>query len=485
METGKRKPHLNETTFQDLLHITPIPIAIHAKGIVVYANTYAATLMGASTPQQLIGKPILQFIHPDFVEIVKERVAEILSNGKPYTDIIHEKLIRLSGEVIDVEITSLRTEFNGKTAILLTLRNITEMTLVEQQLWKSNHALQAVIQSSPQAIYVVDTAGKVQIWNTAAERIFGWTESEVIGKMLPIAQKDKQPEFNKLMRQLSSGKSFTKDLIRQRKDGSLIDVNISATPLVDEEGKITSVVAIASDITERKEIERRKDEFLGIASHELKTPVTSIKAFTQVLERMFTKKGDDQAAKLLSKMDTQIDKLTNLIADLLDVTKIQAGKMKFNLNYFDINSLLEEIVEELQRTTEKHTIQKVFAPTVSLYGDRERTGQVITNFLTNAIKYSPVSHMIIVSSELNETHVTVKVKDFGLGIKKESMERVFEQYYRVTGPHQETYPGLGLGLYISHEIIKRQGGKIWVESEVGKGSTFCFMLPLKNPTVKE
>ncbi|TLD41889.1 MAG: Chemotaxis protein methyltransferase CheR [Candidatus Jettenia ecosi] len=240
------------------------------------------------------------------------------------------------------------------------------------------------------------------------------------------------------------------------------------------------------DITERKKaeeerrwLERQKDEFIGIASHELKTPVTSIKAYTQILQHRFQKAGDMKSAEMVGKMDAQIDKLTSLIGDLLDVTKIEGGKLQYHEGPFDFNELIGEIVEEMQRLTTKHTLVQQLTKSRTITGDRDRIGQVITNFLSNAIKYSLHADTIIIKTKTDKEGVTLCVQDFGCGISKSDQEKLFKRFSRIIASDQKAYPGMGLGLYITSEIIKRHNGKIWVESEKGKGSTFCFSLPLK------
>lgn len=232
---------------------------------------------------------------------------------------------------------------------------------------------------------------------------------------------------------------------------------------------------------ERKRLEKQKDEFIGIASHELKTPLTSIKAYYQVLFKRFVNRKDTETTKLLSKTNTQIDKLTNLISDLLDVTKIEAGKLQFHKVCFDMHDLIEEIIEDFQAINGRHSIlyDRVANDSIpaELIADRERIGQVITNFISNAIKYSPHNDKIIISLTQDGTSIVVSVKDYGLGIPKDKQTKVFERFFRVGGPKKETYPGLGLGLYISADIIKRHGGKIWVKSTEGKGSVFSFKIP--------
>ena len=177
-------------------------------------------------------------------------------------------------------------------------------------------------------------------------------------------------------------------------------------------------------------------------------------------------------------MDGQVKRLTNLIGDLLDVTKINSGKLQFNNTLFDFNPMVKELVEELQRTSEKHTLVEHFNEAGMVCGDRERIGQVISNLITNAIKYSPTKDKIIIYTALKNGEITLCVQDYGIGIPEDKLEKVFEQFYRVSGEMQHTYPGMGLGLYISSEIIKREGGRIWVNSNEGQGSTFCVALPL-------
>jgi signal transduction histidine kinase len=240
----------------------------------------------------------------------------------------------------------------------------------------------------------------------------------------------------------------------------------------------TSLILLAiEDITERKQLEQQKDEFISIASHELKTPITIVKAYTQILEQRFRNTGDLKSADLVGKMDLQLDKLTLLIGDLLDITKIEAGRIRFHESNFNFNDLVDETVEELQRTTVKHNIEKDLSPAKTVYGDRDRIGQVLTNFMTNAIKYSPHSSSILVRTSASSDSVTLCVQDFGLGLTQKDQAKVFERFYRVGGSDQNTYPGLGLGLYIASEIIKRHKGRVWVESKKAKGSTFCFSIP--------
>lgn len=259
------------------------------------------------------------------------------------------------------------------------------------------------------------------------------------------------------------------------KNGKRIPVLI-AVSRVDTKSNLC--VGFALDISKQKELERRKDEFISIASHELKTPVTSLKVLTQFLKQKFTATDQHDTRTYLEKMDKQVTKLTDLINDLLDITKIQAGQLKLHNELFNLTDLLRETVEDVQALTATHTIKLRSLVKDAVLADRDRIGQVITNLLTNAIKYSPKGNDIIVSAKTGDDDVHISVEDFGMGITEENQQRIFEQFYRVNEKNDATYPGLGMGLFISREIIKRHHGTISVESQVGKGSMFSFSLPL-------
>lgn len=234
---------------------------------------------------------------------------------------------------------------------------------------------------------------------------------------------------------------------------------------------------------ERKKADIQKDEFLGFASHELKTPVTSIKGYIQLIQLYMSKEeASTQRTRnllpLIQKVDRQVDRLTHLINDLLDVTKVQAGKLEFNLEDFSLDEVAREVVGTMQMTTQKHRILVEGATTVKVHGDRERTAQILINLLSNAIKYSPLADRILVRLTSNDTIMSVEVQDYGIGIAKENRQKIFERFYRVDGTRQETYPGLGLGLHIAAEIAKRQNGRLVVDSTEGLGSIFCLELPI-------
>ena len=220
-----------------------------------------------------------------------------------------------------------------------------------------------------------------------------------------------------------------------------------------------------------------RDNFISIASHELKTPVTSLKVYAEVLINQFTKKGEKQTTDYLVRMNRQIDKLTLLIHDLLDVSRLQAGHLTFRIENFDLNALVHEVVDNTQQLAHNHRIIIEGKASKRVWGDKDRIGQVLNNLLTNAMKYSPKAKKIVVKLHGEKGEAGVTVKDFGIGISKEHQKKIFNRFYRVNDTNEQTYPGLGMGLYICNEIMKYHGGQITIESKRGKGSLFGFNLP--------
>lgn len=359
------------------------------------------------------------------------------------------------------------------------LLDITERKRAEE----TRARLAAIVESSDDAIISKDLNGVIASWNAGAERLFGYRAEEAIGKsitmLIPPDRHDEEPAILARIRRGERVDHY--ETVRRRKDGTLLDISLTISPVVDGRGTIVGASKIARDITAQRSLERQKDAFIGVASHELKTPVTSIKGYAQLLGRRFRSAGDERASEMLGKLARQVDKLTGLIEDLLDVTRIESGELPLRLSPFDLNELIDEIVEEGQRTTDGHVIVRELAAPVTLVADRDRIGQVLTNLLANAIKYSPQADRIQVRSMREGDDVVVAVQDFGIGIPATEQTHIFERFFRVEGENRAGYPGLGLGLYIAAEFVKRHGGAIRVESEEGVGTTMAFSLPLDGP----
>ncbi len=345
------------------------------------------------------------------------------------------------------------------------------------------HYMEALIAASSDAIIGKTLDGRVICWNKGAEHLYEFTAEEMLGESVSIIiPPERRHEMEEIVQCICRGECVERyETVRLRKDGTPIDVSLTASPIKDAKGVLIGVAVIAHDITGRKRIEKeqrekeqRKDDFIGIASHELKTPITSIKVMTQLLQLRLAKEGNTEAVRSLERMDKQIDRLNRLVSDLLDVTKIQEGKLELLREIFNFDEWLRNLIEDLQQTT-THKINCSGKVGRGIVADRDRIGQVVTNLITNAIKYSPQADTIDVRVMADQNGVVVSVQDYGIGIPAASQEMIFTRFFRVLC--DRTVPGLGMGLFIAAEIVKLHGGTIRVESVEGKGSIFSFSIP--------
>jgi PAS domain S-box-containing protein len=360
---------------------------------------------------------------------------------------------------------------------------IRERKKVEEALRESEAHKGAVFDTALDSIITMDHTGRIVEFNPAAERTFGYRRDEVVGQnMAELIIPPSLHERHKrgLAHYLATGEGAVMDrrieIVAMRQDGSEFPIELAVTR-VPKEG-FPLFTGTIRDITERKELEQRKDEFISMASHELKTPVTSLKGFTHLLQRRLAKQGDGQALHFLDRIEAQLNKLTKLISDLLDVTKMQTGKLEFREERFSLDELVRETLENLQGTTETHRFRLEEVRNAQVFGDKDRLGQVLINLLTNAIKYSPQADAIIVRVSTDEHGAIVCVQDFGIGIAETHQEKIFERFYQVNDATEKTFSGLGIGLYISNEIVRRHHGRLWVKSAKGAGATFYVSLPL-------
>ncbi len=358
---------------------------------------------------------------------------------------------------------------------------------------QSSDQLDIILQGVADGIIVYGPDSRIIYANEAAAQMTGYTSIQDMRATRPLGIVDNyelideqgQPFARSQLTHLRvlAGEAEAHATIGYTRTGTGQPVRwslLKSRPVVDESGEITMVITIIHDITERMMVERRKDEFISMTSHELKTPITSLKGFTHVLQRRLAKQGDEQGVHYLGRMDAQLDKLTTLISDLLDISRMQSGKLALRAEQFELDALIHETVENVQAATSTHQLLIEGRTGAEVFGDKERLGQVYINLLTNAIKYSPRADKVIVrlfrDGDLEQA--IVSVQDFGIGIDKTHHEKIFERFYQVTDPEEKTYPGLGIGLYISNEIVARHHGRMWVESNKGKGATFFVALPL-------
>jgi len=446
----------------------------------------AAELMFGHTQQEAVGKNI-SLIIPE--ELLTEEQT-IISRIKRGERIDHYETVRKKKDgtlfLVAVSVSPIKDENENIIGASKIARDITEQKSSEQK----QAMLAAIVDSSDDAIVSKDLSGIITSWNHGAEKIFGYSAAEAIGKHITlIIPEDRLDEETVIINKIRKGERVNHfETIRKRKDGTPINISVAVSPVKDKNGKVIGASKVARDITEKAEIEKQrqlyterlqeishyKDEFMAMASHELKTPLTVIKANLQILEH---KMQDDTKVDFVNKTLSQVNKLTNLIADLLDVSKIQTGALELNRSNFELIPFLEEVIEDIQQTSPEHKIIfNAAEKNIVARADRDRLEQVVINLLTNAIKYSPGAKEVMVDVYTKDNNIVVAIRDKGIGIPQDDMDKVFTRFFRVRGL-ASTFSGSGIGLYISSEIIKRHGGKMWVESEIDKGSAFYFTVP--------
>jgi signal transduction histidine kinase/FixJ family two-component response regulator len=352
-----------------------------------------------------------------------------------------------------------------------TLRNEIEYRKKAQhESQEKTSQLVSTLESIPQIAFTMGIDGNIEYANSQWEKYArnGFPQSHPddppVNELLERMLKDQQPLSYELRIKKPGTDDYSYFLLR-------------AVP-VREENKIVRWVGTFTDIDEQKQASRKKDEFISVASHELKTPLTSMKGYIQLLQR--TIEPGNPTAMYVERTLHQIHKLDTLIADLLDISKIESGKMKLEMKNFDLGKMVDNTVDMIYQTYPGYEFIREGTMQVNVVGDETRLEQVLQNFLSNAVKYSPVNKKVIIHSELlPDNRAKIGIQDFGIGIPKEEQQLVFDKFYR-TAESSNNFQGLGLGLYISADILQRHNADFGVDSEPGKGSTFYFTLPYIN-----
>lgn len=472
---------------QTLFEVLPVGIAISAdsEGASVQANSALFKILGIEPVDplplaSLIDDPQAPF---HFVQaesrLKKKDLSFLLTKTRPRAVDQELTIVRSDQTKKNVFISSapiLEAE-NMVVGSVMTFVDLTERKKVEAALINSELRFKKLVDSNLIGVIVTNLNGEVLEANEAFASTIGYTQSEI--QHGALNWKDITPKQFRAVDEIAvaqlreTGECIPYEKAFFRKDGSQWPVLIGA---VMTERQTETFVALVLDISARQKLEKRKDEFIGLASHELKTPLTSIKVFTQLLGRSLSSSNDQQNLVYITKMNQQIDRLTSLVEDLLDVSKIESGKLQLNYEVFDFNQLVQDTIFEVQSISQSHTIQMSGAIEKPITADAYRLAQVVSNLLTNAIKYSPAAHQVDVALSETKTEIKLSVRDYGVGIPETELTRVFEKFFRARGKNRHSFPGLGLGLYLSSQIVRRHGGTISVESQEGNGSVFTVSL---------
>ena len=377
-------------------------------------------------------------------------------------------------------------------------RDVTKYKTIQKELQQSTKHTEIFFQNSPEAIVVVDQQLNVVAWNNKSVEIFGYNTAEILNKssIILIPERYREQYRFAVTFFLKTGYSpllyhaLERKVLNKKQEEFPIRISISKIHLNDQwffMGFVTDITNTKKmeeqllrkemELMQSKLLDEKKDEFISIASHELKTPVTTIKAFAQIALKQAEKNTDTAILEFLKKINLHTNKLDSLLTELLDVSKIHAGRLTLSHTIVDFGPYLEEVVQSIKYVTPSHKINVIIKESTEVEIDTLRIEQVITNMLNNAAKYSPGKKDIDIETFVKNGFVITAIRDYGIGVSQKDMKKLFDRFYRVEET-SKSYAGLGIGLFISNEIIKHHKGKMWVESKEGEGSVFYFSLPV-------
>ena len=349
--------------------------------------------------------------------------------------------------------------------------------------------LAAIVASADDAIVGKDLQGIVTSWNPAAERMFGFTAAEAVGRSITMIIPDEYlPEEQYVLARVRQGLGVDHyETIRRRKDGSRIEISLTVSPIRLPDGTVIGASKIARDITEQKRLQRAaedasrmKDEFLAVLSHELRTPLNTVLGYARMLRQDQFALDDEQREKALEVLERNADALAKLVGDVLDTSRVITGKLHLKLERFALDRAVRDAVETVQPTADAKgiAIYATLPADVEVQGDPDRLRQVAWNLLSNAVKFTPSGGRVSVTIDHTVEQVVLKVSDTGIGITKEQMSMIFERFWQGEGGLTREHGGLGIGLALARHLVELHGGTITAQSDgTNNGSTFTVTLP--------
>ena len=504
-------------------------VTLNEDNLILYCNSQFASLVQLPL-QKITGQSFFHFISPDckqacteliqkaWNETVKAELLLLAANGNSVPVLLSFKALHLDeGLSLSVIITDLTEQ--KQTEQLLKQNNqqlkeaqaiaqqlntnlelkvkertqeletsVLEKTKLSEELRSNQEQLSLILETMAEGVGIIDVEGNLVYANPMAQKILGLQKSEMLTRTfydpkwtnLRLDGTPLPKEEHPMDIMMNTGKPvFDHEIGVQAPGRDLLYISINAAPIYNGNGTLIGGVGTFMDVTNRRKSIQQKDEFISVASHELKTPTTTLKASLQILKQIITTEKDSPLVPVfLDKANMSLQRLSSLIDDLLNVSRIEKGQLVLKKTLFNVYEMVKENAEGVQMINKKLEITISGVQDVSIMADRYRVEQVLANMLNNAIKYAPSSMRINIAIELAEPNrVKVSIRDYGIGIPQEKQEHLFDRYYRVDYSGNQ-YSGLGLGLYISNDIITKHNGTIGVNSQPGNGSTFWFTLPI-------
>jgi PAS domain S-box-containing protein len=466
-------------------------LATDSEGRVTYVNPVAEKLLGYSFAEAS-GRNL-----PEVFNIVNEFTRQttenpvdlVLRTGKIVGLANHTLLIRPDGSELPIDdcAAPIQDDSGHMIGVVLVFRDITDRRRAQ----KDQALLAAIVESSEDSIISIDLQGRIMTWNAGAERLFGYQAEEIIGRpIFVLIPRDHANEEATILEHVGRGEKVQGyETVRLRNDGRPVDISLSISPVRDNSGAIIGVAKIARDISDRKRMEqdlleadKQKDNFLALLAHELRNPLGPIRNAVKILE--LQRRDDKDLLSYCALIDTEVGRITRLLDDLLDISRITKGKMAFQKEPLDLREVVNSAVQTSRLLIDEkgHKIVVCLPPTpVTVYGDSMRLAQVFSNLLNNAAKFSESGGEISVTVNLHDDQAIVRVKDTGIGISPDLLPKVFDIFVQGGVVTERRYEGLGLGLTLARDIVEFHGGTIEARSEgEDQGSEFIVCLPLSD-----
>jgi PAS domain S-box-containing protein len=472
-----------EQRYRELVEQIPLGIVVFAKGAIKFVNKEAIRMVGANSAADLIGGDPWKLIHEDSLPAVRERIGQVLKGE--VAPPLEAKYVRLDGSILYVESTGHPYVYEGESAVQVIFTDITERKKKEASLKKTETLFFQLFQNTPLAVTLLNEEGKVYQINKGFEELFGFTQHELEGKSLNlfIVPDDLETEGNDLNSLISSNRVIRTETVRFRKDKTLISVIIYGVPVLLQDQTI-GIFGMYVDITERKKVEEELkirntelDNFVYKVSHDLRAPLSSVLGLAHLAS---IPGNTDNLADYVKLMGQKAQQLDHFIGDVLSHSKNL--KMDVKVEKVDFQKIIDQTFDDLNYLKDLEKVEKSISINAGeFYSDPWRIAEIIRNLVSNAIKYRKLGNpetFITISITANENQCTIFFQDNGIGIEKASLEKIFEMFYRASDQSE----GSGLGLYIVKNAVEKLGGKVRVDSEVGRGTTFKITLPSRRPS---
>ncbi|TSD63475.1 PAS domain S-box protein [Inquilinus sp. KBS0705] len=444
-----------------------------------------AEIFGHNSPTIVGHQELRDIVHPADLHIVIKAFDKALHSSIYFYEV---RIIWPDGTIRWIRTTGkvVYDENSLPLRMLGTVQDITDQRHIMEALKKGEEDLRLATQAAELGTFDMDPITRKLVWDKRCGELFGITkdgpinydETFLLGLHPDDREKTDYAVNRAFNRELSNGEYDVEYRTIGIEDKKLRWIRAKGKVLFNDQDMPVRFTGAVLDITENKRNELRKNDFIAMASHELKTPLTSLKAYIQLLIANAKRSGDSFLLNALEKSENQINKMTRLIYGFLDLSKLESGKLQLNPEIFDLNQLIEEMVADSLPIAQGHGIVFNPAEAINVTADREKIGQVLSNFINNAIKYSPKGTDVTIECKLTGKMVKINVTDKGIGIKLKDQQNIFQRFYRVEDESTKGFSGFGIGLYLSAEIIALHNGKIGVDSTEGQGASFYFSLPL-------